>query len=210
MGFSLGSPSLPAAVGSEALQEPSVFMSLLLAGPSLQQVGTLLEDPGGISQRVQAGGSQLHNKELTGLRNPFSSHRDLGRKGKKGEVRTCSGAGRRTSTQNHSCARLRAEHLGSRVDPQLPIPLSSPSSPAARCHLAQVPPGPRDAELPLCPPRPPSAPCPTSPGRGCRLSFLRRLWGMGLLCMSEPLKEQPSDVLIFTLTFPALGALGCL
>lgn len=33
---------------------------------------------------------------------------------------------------------------------------------------------------------------------------------MGLLCMSEPLKAQPSDVLIFLLTFPALGTLGWL
>lgn len=42
------------------------------------------------------------------------------------------------------------------------------------------------------------------------MSFLPRLWGMGLLCMSEPLKAQPSDVLIFVLTFPALGALAWL
>lgn len=33
---------------------------------------------------------------------------------------------------------------------------------------------------------------------------------MGLLCMSEPLKAQPSDVLIFMLTFPALSALAWL
>lgn len=150
-----------------------LFMSFLLAVPSLQQVGTLLEDPGGISQRVQAGGSQLHNKELTGLRNPFSTHRDLGRKGKKGEVTTCSGAGRRTSAQNHSSARLRAEHLGSRVDPQLPTPLPGLSSPAARCHLAQVPetPGsPRAHPDPRPPPAPPArggvAACPSSVGFG--------------------------------------------
>lgn len=53
----------------------------------------------------------------------------------------------------------------------------------------------------------PHSPCPTE---GLPPVLPRRLWGMGLLCMSEPLKEQPSDVLIFTLTFPALSALGCL
>lgn len=53
----------------------------------------------------------------------------------------------------------------------------------------------------------PRSPCPTE---GLPPVLPRRLWGKGLLCMSEPLKEQPSDVLIFTLTFPALGALGCL
>lgn len=41
------------------------------------------------------------------------------------------------------------------------------------------------------------------------MSFLRRLWGMGLLGMSEPLKKQPSDVLISMLTFPGLKALVC-
>lgn len=59
-------------------------------------------------------------------------------------------------------------------------------------------------------PLPLPAPLTASQGRAHRLSFLPRLWGMGLLCMSEPLKAQPSDVLIFVLTFPALGALAWL
>lgn len=63
MGLSLGSLSLPAAAGCDPKHRRNPPCSPAKAasspGSSLQQVGTLLEDPGGIRQRAQAGGSQL-------------------------------------------------------------------------------------------------------------------------------------------------------
>lgn len=84
--------------------------------------------------------------------------------------------------------------------------------PMALGHFIPFPTGKTTVSSTLRPPQSPPLPAPhtTSQGRACCLSFLARLWGMGLLCMSEPLKAQPSDVLIFVLTFPALGALAWL
>lgn len=109
------------------------------------------------------------DKELTGLRNPFSAHWDLGRKGKHGEVTACSRAGHRTSTQNRSSARLRAEHLGSRVDQSSPPHAARPLQPRSSVPPRPGPPWSPRRRAPPVPARTPVRPLPRQPGEGLPL-----------------------------------------
>lgn len=174
--------------------------------PVEKQVGTLLEKLE-VRWRVQTGGSQL--QEGTHRLQKSLFHSVGSRKERKTmewlrslTVKRSSGAWLRTDQLVSDGAELQysfpPHHMFLMALDDLTLVLTRkivvPKMPSFPCTLLNP--------LPL------PAPHTASQGRAHRLSFLPRLWGMGLLCMSEPLKAQPSDVLIFVLTFPALGALA--